>query len=458
MALPITIPNTFAGATTSIPLSQLDNNFTTVVNGVNGIGNGTNSLANVSITGGAISNVSLSSSNVTITGGTLNAVNVTNAAVITGTNFSSGNVSITGGSISGTNVASGNVTITGGSINNASITNAITVTTSNIAVTGGTMSNVTISNGSINNASVTNAVAFTSANVTITGGTIANVTLSNVSTSPTNGYLRNRVINGAMQVDQRNNGGSVSFSSGTQSYTLDRWIFYVSSVTGGTVSVGRTATFPAGDPQNQYLIETTTTGSAFNAILAQRIEQLNCYDLANKTATLSVDLRVFGGAAIGWRAYYANTTNAFGTFASPTTTLISSGSFSATSTLTTFTTPITIPSAATTGIEIQFRIQDTTGSGYYFGNVQLEVGDLATPFERRSFGETLVLCSRYYQKLGAYVPSAQAMFSFPTVMRVAPTITGGGTGYASPNIYTNGVGHSQTAAASQTAMTFTSEL
>jgi hypothetical protein len=54
MALPVTIPNTFAGATSAIPLSQLDNNFTTVVNGVNGIGNGTNSLANVSITGGNI--------------------------------------------------------------------------------------------------------------------------------------------------------------------------------------------------------------------------------------------------------------------------------------------------------------------------------------------------------------------------------------------------------------------
>jgi hypothetical protein len=61
MALPITIPNTFAGATGPIPLSQLDNNFLTVVNGINGIGNGTNSLANVSITGGSISNVSMSS-------------------------------------------------------------------------------------------------------------------------------------------------------------------------------------------------------------------------------------------------------------------------------------------------------------------------------------------------------------------------------------------------------------
>ena len=59
MALPITIPNTFAAATTSIPLANLDANFTTIVNAVNGIGNGSESLANVSITGGALTNVSV---------------------------------------------------------------------------------------------------------------------------------------------------------------------------------------------------------------------------------------------------------------------------------------------------------------------------------------------------------------------------------------------------------------
>jgi len=52
MALPISVTYTFATATSAIPLSQLDANFTTCVNGINGIGNGTNALSNVSITGG----------------------------------------------------------------------------------------------------------------------------------------------------------------------------------------------------------------------------------------------------------------------------------------------------------------------------------------------------------------------------------------------------------------------
>jgi len=59
MALPITIPYTFANATTSIPLANLDSDFTVLVNAVNGIANGTNALANVNIIGGTIDNVAI---------------------------------------------------------------------------------------------------------------------------------------------------------------------------------------------------------------------------------------------------------------------------------------------------------------------------------------------------------------------------------------------------------------
>lgn len=63
MALPITIPNTFATANAAIPLSQLDNNFTTVAVAINGIGNGAESLTGVSITGGSVANVTLTDAN-----------------------------------------------------------------------------------------------------------------------------------------------------------------------------------------------------------------------------------------------------------------------------------------------------------------------------------------------------------------------------------------------------------
>ena len=40
----------------------------------------------------------------------------------------------------------------------------------------------------------------------------------------------------------------------------------------------------------------------------------------------------------------------------------------------------------------------TSGATFYLTGVQLEVGEQATPFEHRSFGEELALCQRYYQK------------------------------------------------------------
>jgi hypothetical protein len=59
MALPVTVPNQFASATASIPLSQLDTNFTTLSNAINGIANGVESLANVQVTGGDIAAVTI---------------------------------------------------------------------------------------------------------------------------------------------------------------------------------------------------------------------------------------------------------------------------------------------------------------------------------------------------------------------------------------------------------------
>lgn len=85
MALPISVTYTFATATSAIPLSQLDSNFTTVVNGINGIGNGTNALSNVVITGGTIDGATIGAttsstgrfSTVTATTGNITTINAT---------------------------------------------------------------------------------------------------------------------------------------------------------------------------------------------------------------------------------------------------------------------------------------------------------------------------------------------------------------------------------------------
>jgi hypothetical protein len=88
-----------------------------------------------------------------------------------------------------------------------------------------------------------------------------------------------------------------------------------------------------------------------------------------------------------------------------------------------------------------FYDQDISTSGDYWQitGVQLELGDKATPFEHRSFGEELALCQRYYQRnladgddaiaSGVMYTSGLAIlsYSFPT-MRTAPTITFVGSG------------------------------
>jgi microcystin-dependent protein len=81
MALPITIPNTFATESTNIPLSDLDANFTTVSDAINGIGDGSEPLANVAITGGVINVTTVTSTTANLT--TINAttINVTGGGI-----------------------------------------------------------------------------------------------------------------------------------------------------------------------------------------------------------------------------------------------------------------------------------------------------------------------------------------------------------------------------------------
>ena len=87
------------------------------------------------------------------------------------------------------------------------------------------------------------------------------------------------------------------------------------------------------------------------------------------------------------------------------------------------------------------RVYDTTGwlestnPEWYITGVQLEVGDKATPFEHRSYGEELALCQRYFQTVSAsnafgsnsLGTAVQANLPFMTHMRTEPSITLNGT-------------------------------
>lgn len=166
MALPVTIPNTFANATTSIPLSQLDANFSTLSNAINGINSGSEILANlkssnVTITGGVISNVTLDNVNVDVE--TLSNVTLVNVTVTSGT-FTG----ITAANIAGANISSGNATFTNVTATQANLTtaNVTNLQSGNVVVTGGTLTGITAAN--IAGANIS------SGNVTVTIASLAN--------------------------------------------------------------------------------------------------------------------------------------------------------------------------------------------------------------------------------------------------------------------------------------------
>jgi hypothetical protein len=250
---------------------------------------------------------------------------------------------------------------------------------------------------------------------------------------------RNRIINGGMAVDQRNAGTAQTFTAGSAlAYCVDRWYGYCAgaNVTGQQVQGA-----------NAGLFRYRFTGSALVTAIGfgQRIEQLNCAALAGTTATLSVDLANSLLTTVTWTAFYANSVDTFGS-----RTQIATGTFTVNSTVTRYSTQISVPLAATTGIEVVFTVGAQTSGTWTIGDVQLEPGAMATPFERRSYGQELALCQRYFYKtdkllnLQGYAtgPGANnwAHLSHPVAMRGAPvasTVFINGTNNNSQNVETS---------------------
>jgi hypothetical protein len=259
---------------------------------------------------------------------------------------------------------------------------------------------------------------------------------SSQNTAATGFGFKNRLINGAMQIAQRGTSATITAGSTIAAgySTVDRWYVYC---TGANV----TAAQVAGTGAIKNNLQITGAASVTAVGIGQRIEQLNSYDLAGSTATLSVNISNSLLTTVTWTAYYANTADTFGTLASPTRTQIATGTFTVTSTLTNYSTNISIPAAATTGIEIVFTVGAQISGTWVVGNVQLEKGSTATSFDYRPYGTELSLCQRYFERLGgdtagdiwmSYYAAAAAnavaqTISFKAVKRAVPTATKVGT-------------------------------
>jgi len=248
---------------------------------------------------------------------------------------------------------------------------------------------------------------------------------STQATAATGFGFKNRILNGSMIVDQRHAAASQTFTAaGALAYSVDSWYGYC---TGANVTGQQVA--GSGAVQNRYRF--TGAASVTAVGFGQRIEQKNSYDLAGSTCTLSADLAISATlTTVTWTAYYATTTaDTFGSLASPTVTSIATGTFTVSATVTNFTTNISIPAAATTGIQILFTVGAlTAGLTWTIGNVQLEKGSTATSFDYRPYGTELALCQRYgLPVLGSFTGYSNGTtvvdcsMTFPVQMRTAPT-------------------------------------
>ncbi len=289
----------------------------------------------------------------------------------------------------------------------------------------------------------------------------------------TMGY-RNRIINGAMQIDQRNAGASVTASDTTNAvYTVDRWAYRV--LAASKVSFQQSSTAPS-NFKNSLLatsLSAYTVGASEFFNIRQPIEGLNAVDLgwgtsSAQSVTISFWVRssltgLFGGyianSADNRLYIFSYTINTANTWEYKTITVPgeTTGTW-----LTTNGVGIQLgfslgaganyqgtPGSWGTSVLIaptgQTNVMGTNGATWYVTGVQIEVGDQATPFDWRPYTTELELCQRYYQKsfstasapansvatgtvvrnLVPYSTTQSYMDSveFATEMRAAPTVT-----------------------------------
>jgi hypothetical protein len=235
--------------------------------------------------------------------------------------------------------------------------------------------------------------------------------------------MKNRLINGGMGISQR--GTSFSISTSVYTYALDRW---------GGASTGAAATVAqvAGIGGFQNALQITGAASNTQTYISQRIESNNIADLANTTVTLSAVMQASSNQTVLWQAYYPNAKDNWSVG-----TLISSGTFSVTTSATTVSTQIALPANAVNGLWIVIFPNNAgafTSGTLTITGVQLEKGSTATSFDYRPYGTELALCQRYFYRHADYFgysvgASVTTMVAFPlkVTMRAQPTLDAGGT-------------------------------
>jgi len=239
---------------------------------------------------------------------------------------------------------------------------------------------------------------------------------------------RNIVINGAMEINQRGVVAGLQDDYGG----VDRFAFKGNTAARATVSKHSTSNVPEHGLPSSLEIDVTTADTSIASTdyhyLGYKIEgqdlqhikkgtssaenlTLQFWVKSPKTGTHVVQLFDQDNTRHISKSYTVSSANTWEkkilTFAGDTTGAITNdnnysiqiywwllaGSDYTSGTLATSWASFTAANAAVG----QVNVLDSTSNNFYLTGVQLEVGDIATPFENEDIGTTLLKCQRYYQ-------------------------------------------------------------
>jgi len=283
---------------------------------------------------------------------------------------------------------------------------------------------------------------------------------------------RNLIINGAMQVAQRGT-SFATMGNGDSQYTLDRFKWQESGSPTLEMTVTQDSSSPSEMGNSKSLkVEVTTAqsslGSGDRVRIEQYIEAQNCQSIAkgtsaakalsasfwvksSKTGTYIVELQENDNDRINSQSYSISSANTWEyktlTFPADTTGAINNDNGNGITfrmylcagtdyTSGSLNTSWVGVSGNYTGAAVgQVNLADTVNATWFVTGVQLEVGEQATPFEHRSFGDELARCQRYFTTWEASWTGVaeganyhqSALVSLPVHMRSTPTVarTGG---------------------------------
>jgi hypothetical protein len=278
--------------------------------------------------------------------------------------------------------------------------------------------------------------------------------------------FRNRIINGDMRIDQRNAGASVNSSTGgNHTYTLDRWFYLVNPSSKFTIQQNAGSVTPPTGFSNYFGVTSSSAysiGASEYEVVGQKIEGFNFADLAWGTAnakTITISFWVRSSLTGNFGGFLRNNANnrfyvfsyaisSANTWEYKTVTIVgdTSGTWVGATNGTGLDLNFSLgmgstyngtvgswTSTVSLGFSGAVSVVGTNGATWYITGVQLEVGSVATPFERRDYGRELVMCQRYYYLhasgstknigIAAYFSTTNlaANISFPVSMRSAPT-------------------------------------